>query len=192
MFILDNYNINHLSTRLIASRPLMSDNESNERLKYSISIFIFRREIRKRSKRVDGKSLREFIRRSIGWKSTLNVGRFIAGYQIAVNSIVITATDDRERVNQSTSFFPARWIVQFDKTKIFILFVPKIRHVYSFMSIPPPVFYFSFFFFSWKNYSRIIGKRFSWLWKHGENLFDYSRVVTFYWLTWNRFGWINL
>lgn len=66
MFILDNYNINHLSTRLIASRPLMSDNESNERLKYSISIFIFRREIRKRSKRVDGKSLREFIRRSIG------------------------------------------------------------------------------------------------------------------------------
>lgn len=67
MFILDNYNINHLSTRLIASRPLMSDNEWNERREISISIFIFRREmIRKRSKRVDGKSVREFIRRSIG------------------------------------------------------------------------------------------------------------------------------
>lgn len=49
--------------------------------------------------------------------------------------------------NQSTSFFPARWIVQFDKTNIFILFVSKMRHVYSFMSISPPVF-FSLSFFS--------------------------------------------
>lgn len=142
MFILDNYNINHLSTRLIASRPLMGDNEWNERREISISIFIFRREmIRKRSKRVDGKSVREFIRRSIGWKSTLNVGRFIAGYQIRSSSPPPMIE------NQSTSFFPARWIVQFDKTNIFILFVSKMRHVYSFMSISPPVF-FSLSFFS--------------------------------------------